>query len=147
MTKYYTDAATNKKPVPQPFDATVIQVAIDVAFPAINYVANELHQLVEIPPGVQVVDYDILFPDIDSNGTPTLVCSIGTENAGGTDLGTVWDAGLTAGQSGAVVRAATTGCSQQAATVARKVSLKFTAPAGTYAGAGKVGQVVLHLRG
>lgn len=147
MTKYYTDAATNKKPVPQPFDATVIQVAIDVAFPAINYVANELHQLVEIPVGVQVVDYSIHFPDIDSNGAPTLVCSIGTENAGGTDLGTVWDAALTPGQTGAVVRSPSSACAQQVTTATRKVALKFTAIAATYAGSGKVGQVVLHLRG
>lgn len=147
MPKYFTDAATNKKPVPQPFDASVLQVAIDVAFPSVNYVANELHQLIEIPAGVQVVDYDIIFPDIDSNGVPTLVSSIGTENAGGTDLGTVWDAGLTAGQTGAVVRNPTSACAQQVTTATRKVSLKFTAAAATYAGAGKVGQVVLHLRG
>lgn len=147
MTKYYTDAATNKKPVPQPFDASVLQVAIDVAFPAINYVANELHQLIEIPVGVQVVDYSIHFPDIDSNGVPTLVSSIGTENAGGTDLDVVWDAAMTAGQSAAVVRAATANCAQQVTTATRKVSLKFTAIAATYAGAGKTGQVVLHLRG
>lgn len=147
MTKYYTDAATNKKPVPQPFDASVLQVAIDVAFPAINYVANELHQLIEIPVGVQVVDYSIHFPDIDSNGAPTLVSSIGTENAGGTDLDVVWDAAMAAGQSAAVVRAATANCAQQVTTATRKVSLKFTAIAATYAGAGKVGQVILHLRG
>ncbi len=147
MTKYYTDAATNKKPVPQPFDASVLQVAIDVAFPAINYVANELHQLIEIPVGVQVVDYSIHFPDIDSNVTPTLVSSIGTENAGGTDLDVVWDAAMTAGQSAAVVRAATANCAQQVTTATRKVALKFTAIAATYAGLGKVGQVILHLRG
>ena len=147
MTKYYTDAATNKKPVPQPFDASVLQVAIDVAFPSINYVANELHQLIEIPPGVQVVDYSIHFPDVDSNGSPTLVSSIGTENAGGTDLEVVWDAALTAGQSAAVVRAATANCAQEVTTATRKVALKWTTAAATYAGAGKTGQVVLHLRG
>ncbi|MEO8021075.1 hypothetical protein [Polaromonas sp.] len=147
MTKYYTDAATNKKPLPQPFSAAVMKIAIDVIFPSINYVANELHQLIEIPAGVQVVDYDIHFPDIDSNGTPTIVCSIGTENAGGTDLGTVWDAALTAGQSAAVVRAATANCAQESTAAARKVSLKFTAIAATYAGLGKTGQVILHLRG
>lgn len=147
MPKYFTDAATNKKPVPQPFDASVIQVVIDVAFPAVNYVIADLHQLVTIPAGVQVVDYEIIFPDVDSNGTPTIACSIGTENAGGTDLGTVWDAGLLAGQTGAIVRNPSSACAQQVTTAERKVSLKFTAAAATYTGLNKVGQVVLHLRG
>lgn len=147
MTKYYTDAATNKKPVPQPTDASIKMVAIDVAFPSVNYVANELHQLIELPPGVSCIAYSIHFPDIDSNGTPTLVSSIGTENAGGTDLGVVWDAAMTAGQSNAVVRAATSSCAQEATTAARKVSMKFTAAAATYAGATKTGQVLLLLRG
>lgn len=147
MPKYFTDAATNKKPVPQPNTAALTYVAIDVTFPAVNYIANDLHQLIEIPAGVSVQSYSIHFPDIDSNGVPTLVSSIGTENAAGTDLGVVWDAGMTAGQSNAVVRAATSNCAQQVTTAARKVSLKFTAAAATYAGSGLTGQVVLQLRG
>lgn len=146
MAKYQTKALTGVKSVPQPWSGFVGVVAIDVDFPTTALAASDLIELVELPPGVQVVDYTFVFPDIDT-GTPAFAFSIGTENTTFDDLGTVWEAGLTAGQSAAIVRAGTSAAAQQATTAARRVALKVTTIAATYAGAGKTGQVLLQLRG
>lgn len=146
MAKYQTDAFTNKKPVPQPTDASIKWVAIDVAFPAAAPAANDLIELVELPPGVALIDYAFVFPDIDT-GVAAFAFSFGHENAGGTDLGTVYESGLTAGQSDAIVRAGKSAAAQEATTASRKLAIKVTTAAATYAGSGKTGQVLLALRG
>ena len=147
MAKYQTTAFTNRSPVPQPSSAAVTTVVVDVAFPSTAFVANDLVELVEIPAGVQLVDYAFVFPDIDSNVSPALAFSFGSENSTFDDLGTVYEASLTAGQSAAVVRMGTSAAAQASKTAARRLALKITTAAGTYAGAGKTGQVLLSLRG
>lgn len=147
MAKIQTAAFTNRKPVPQPDSAAITVVAIDVAFPSTALVADDLIELVELPPGVSLVDYAFVFPDIDSNVSAALAFSFGSENAAGDDLGTVYESGLTAGQSAAVVRMGTSAAAQAVATAARRLALKITTAAGTYAGSGKTGQVLLYLRG
>lgn len=146
MAKITTKVFAKVKNIPQPECAALVHAAVDVDFPAVALVANDIIELVEIPAGVVLQDYDIHFPDIDT-GAAAFAFSIGVLNAGSTDLATVYAAGLTAGQSNAVVRAPNTDAAQASASVARRIGLKVTTAAATYAGAGKTGQVVLSLRG
>ncbi len=148
MAKIQTKAFTNVKPIALPDDASPDFVTIDVDFPTAALAANDLIELAEIPAGYQVLDYAVVLPDIDSGGAPALAFSLGVENAGGTDLGAeVWGTGITAGQTNAIVRATTSAAAQGDSSVARKVALKVTTAAATYAGAGKKGQVLLLLQG
>lgn len=148
MAKFQTKAFLGKKPIILPRDAAAMWVPVDVEFPSTAPVANDLIELCELPIGVKCLDYVIVFPDIDTNGAPAFAFSIGEENAGGTDLGAgtaVWATGLTAGQSTAVVRNTTSVPAQQPTTDTRKIAIKVTTAAATYAGATKVGQVLLLL--
>lgn len=149
MAKTQTKAFIGKRPITLPEHAQPQWAAVDVEFTVATYVANDLIELCELPIGVKCLDWAIVFPDIDSNGTPTLAYSIGEENAAGTDLdagNAVWASGLTAGQSTAIVRSTTSIPAQRPVTAARKLALKVTTAPATYAGAGLVGQVLLLLQ-
>ena len=147
MAKFQTKAFTNVKPIILPRDASVMLVPVDVEFKATTYAIGDLIEICELPIGVKCVDWAISFPDIDSNAAPTLAYSLGIENVGGTDLGTeVWGAALTAGQSTAIVRNASSVSAQGDTTAVRKLALKVTTAAATYAGAGKTGQILLALQ-
>jgi hypothetical protein len=50
MPKYQSDVATGKKAVPQPFDASVLTVAVDLTLPSVALAANDLLELLDIPP-------------------------------------------------------------------------------------------------
>ncbi|VTU38280.1 hypothetical protein H4CHR_04384 [Variovorax sp. PBS-H4] len=148
MAKVLSEVLAGRKIVPQPFDATIMQVAVPLVLPA-AITANDLLELIDLPPGVDLVDYDILSPQLDSNGSPTAAFSLGSENAGGTDLGVVYEAGLTFGRTanGSVSRAGTAAHLAADKSVARRLALKVTTGAATYAGSGKTLVAVLHLRG
>lgn len=148
MPKYQTDVFMGRKSVPQP-DSTFIQkVPVEVLFPAAALLANDLIELCKLAPGVQVVDFDVIAPQLDSNGTPTLSFSLGSENAAGTDLGVVYEAGLIPGRgaTGSIVRATTGAALAADASADRAIALKVTAAAATSATAGKKALVVLHLK-
>lgn len=147
MPNFQTKAFLGQRPIVLPQSAAGEWSIIDVEFKATNYAVSDLIELCELPIGVKVLDWTINFPDIDSNGSPTWATSIGVENAGGTDLGTeVWGTGLTAGQSTAIVRNTTSLSAQGDITANRKIALKVTATAATYAGLNKTGQVLLLLQ-
>jgi len=145
VAKFQTKAFNGQRPIILPRDAAAMWVPVDIELPATTPVANDLIELCELPIGVKCLDWALALPDIDSAG-PALVTSLGVENVGGTDLGAeVWGAALTAGQTGAIVRNASTVCSQGDITTVRKIALKVTTAATTYAGATKVGQLLLLL--
>jgi hypothetical protein len=147
VAKFTSKVFSKVKNLPQPDSAAIMRVPVDIDLPAVNFVVGDIFELIEIPAGVVAQDWDAYFPDIDSNGAPTFAFSLGVLNAASTDLGTVYAAGLTAGQSNAVVRNPNTDIAQADSTVARRIGLKITAVAATYAGAGKVAQVAFDLRG
>ncbi|CAN7537798.1 hypothetical protein LJR130_003787 [Variovorax sp. LjRoot130] len=149
MAKVLSEVMTGKKSVPQPVDATVMQIPVTLVLPAAAPVVGDLLELLDLPPGVELVDYDIFSPQIDSNGAPTAAFSLGSENAGGTDLGVVYEAGLTFGRTanGSVSRAATGAHQAADKTTTRRLALKVTTGFATYAGAGKTVTAVLHVRG
>lgn len=147
MPKFQTRAYLGSRPMPQPNHGAGMWVPVDVEFPATSPAVNDLIEVTKLPAGVKCLDWVIAFPDIDTNGAPTLAYSLGTENVAGTDLGTeVWGAGLTAGQSTAIVRNASSVCSQGDTTVERSLAIKITTAAATYAGATRKGQVLLLLQ-
>ena len=143
-TKFFTRVRN----VPQPDSGCVDTVPVDIDFPAVTFAVNDMIRLIEIPAGVTVQDYAFVFPDIDS-GSAAFAFSFGVMNAAGTDLATVYATGLTAGQSNAIVRAPNSDAAQDAANnvLVRRLGIKVTTAAATYAGAGKTGTVLLSLRG
>ena len=147
MALIQSDVATGKKAVPQPFDATVALVPVDVNL--VNALAaNDIIELVDLPPGVQLLDYDIVAPQLDSNGSPTLAFSLGVLTSDKSDLGTAYETGLTFGRtaSGSISRAGNASAAQAARTSSRKLGLKVTTAAATAASAGKSFTAILHLR-
>lgn len=158
MAKTQTKCFNNVKPITLPDDARPEWVAVDVEFSATAYSANDLIQLCTIPVGFKCLDWALSFPDIDT-GAAAIAWSLGVSNATlaiptSTDIGSeVWGSALTAGQSTAIVRN-TTSVSAQGRIAAtsllsgdREIVLKCTTAAATYAGAGKVGQLLMLLQG
>ena len=148
MDRILSEQWTGKKSVPQPASACITRVPITVVLPA-AVALNDIIALHELPPGVELVDYDLIAPQLDSNGTPTNTFSIGVENAAGTDLATVYETGLTAGRTanGSISRCASAAAATADASVARRIALKVTGAFATYAGAGKTVTAILHLKG
>jgi len=148
MARILSDLLTGKKPGPQPFDGSVLLLPVTVVMPA-ALAQNDLIELVDLPPFVDLLDYTIIAPQLDSGGSPALAVSIGAENAGFTDLSVAYETGLTPGRTanGNVVRCGTALASQASNADSRRIALKVTADAATYAGAGKTLNVILHLRG
>lgn len=149
MARILSELLTGKKPGPQPYDGSILQLPVTIVMPTAAPAVGDLLELVDLPPFVDLLDYDIVAPQLDSNGAPTLAVSIGEENAGFTDLAAVYEAALTPGRTAAgnVVRSGNAAASQASNAAARRIALKVTAAAATWAGAGKTVNVVLHLRG
>lgn len=147
MPKYSTKAITGARNTPQPEDSDLCLVPVDVEFPPVAYLVNDIHEVVDIPPGVRVQDFDFIFPDIDSGGSPAFAFTFGELNADSSDIATAYVTGVTAGQSTTVVRNTTSVAAQRPVTATRRLGMKITAAAATYAGANQVGQIVVHMRG
>jgi len=148
VAKFQTKCFLDQRPLVLPDDASVEYTPVDIEFPATAPGTGDLIELCKIPPGNKVTDWAIVWPDIDSNGTPLCAFSLGVENAGGTDLGSeVWVTGLQGGRTGAVDRNATSAAYLGDSTVERAIALKCTAAAATYDGATKKGVLLLALQG
>ncbi|TYK73169.1 hypothetical protein FSY59_00485 [Comamonas sp. Z3] len=148
MPKYQSDVATGKKAVPQPFDASVLTVAVDLTLPSVALAANDLLELLDIPPKVQLVAVDVVAPQLDSNAAPTLAFSLGVINAAGTDLATVYDTGLKpgVGATGSVATANSAALAFTNRDGIRKLGLKVTTAAATSATAGKQVLALVRMR-
>lgn len=139
--------ATGQKNLPQPNEAFVSIIPVLLILGAAAPVLNDTIELLTLPAGVEIVDWDITAPQLDSNGTPTLAANLGSLNAGKTDLGVVYGGGVVGnGANGAVVRNADARCLIADGTVDRVIALKWTAVAATWAGSGKRLLINLHLR-
>ena len=147
MAKFTTKVFSKVKNLPQPDTAALMRVPVDIDLPAVNFSVGDIVELIEVPAYITVQDWDAHFPKIDSNATPTIAFSLGVLNAGSTDLATVYASGIVAGQQNSVVRNPNTDIAQADSTVARRLGLKVTAVAATYAGATKTAQIAFELRG
>jgi hypothetical protein len=146
MARTVSDYITGKKSLPRPDCAFVSIIPLWIVLPAV-LAAGDLLALINVDPGVKVTDFDIIAPQLDSNGTPTLAFSIGVENATRDDLLRVYEAGLIPGRgaNGNVIEASTAVQALDDASAARVISLKCTTIAATAALAGKTILVNLHL--
>lgn len=143
MAKFQTKTFNDVTPLVLPTDAKPTWISVPIEFKATAYAAADLIEACKLPIGLRVLDWALSFPDIDS-GAAGLAWSLGTENAALDDISAeVWGSALTAGQSTAIVRNTTSVASQGDITKDRTVVLKCTTIAGTYAGAGKVGHLLL----
>jgi hypothetical protein len=145
VTTYNTKVASGIRNVPQPDSADLLEVTIPIEWPAVALASGDLIRCVKLPAGVRCVDWSLISSDIDSGGS-ALAFSLGVENAGGTDLGTeVWGTAIAAAAGGVPTRNALAVCAQGDTTVDRWIDLKCTTIATTYAGSGKVADLVLKL--
>lgn len=151
MAIYRSRVVTQEANVPQPCDGSLVIVPIEIVLPAVALAVNDILEMIDLPPGVGIVDYDVVAPQLDSNGTPTLALSIGHKTATATDLDVVYETGLTAGRTanGSVSRMGTATAAAQDTTgqVFRRVALKVTTAAATSASANKSLWLYAHLKG
>lgn len=140
------DKLTGRKPAVFPAGCEVVAVRDAVDLVAADLDANDAGSVTILPAGCVPVGLVYDSGDLDTNGTPTIVASVGFINAGDTDLdGTAWATGITASQTGTAVNVAlsTAAMSMAATQTDRKVGVKFTAGAATKA-AGQVGLTLLY---
>lgn len=145
MARTQSDFMTGRKTVPQPADGSIWVVPIDVKLGAAP-VLNDILALIALPPLVEVVDWDIITPQMDSGAT--LAGTLGIENVAMTDIATPFGSALALGRNatGSIVRATTAEASQADAIGMRVISLKWTAVAAGWVGTGKTMRVMLHLK-
>lgn len=140
------DHLTGRKPAVFPAGAEVVAVRSAIDLVAADLDANDVGSVAILPAGCVPVGVVYDSDDLDSNGTPTILASVGFINAGETDLdGTAWATGITASQTGTTATLALTTAAMKMAPaqVDRKVGIKFTAAAATKA-AGQVGLTLLY---
>lgn len=142
-----SDYATGKRNLPQPDGACIDIIPVLLILGATAPVVGDTIELVNLQPGVELVDYAFISPQLDSNGAPVLACQLGSMNAGKTDLGVVYGtAAIGAGANGSVVRNTEGRALVADASVDRSIAIKWTVAAATWAGANKRLLINLHLR-
>ena len=142
-----TKVASGVRNLPMPDEAEICEITVPIEWAATAYASGDLIRCIKLPAGVRCVDWALLSSDIDSGGS-AFAFSLGVENAGGTDLGTeVWGTAITAPGTGVPFRNALAACAQGDVTAERWIDLKCTTIATTYAGSGKVADLVLKLVG
>lgn len=151
-------AYTGQTPInTQPRDSNILEIAIPINFPLAAPVANDIHLLCKLLPGVRVVDWAIRLADLDSNGSPTASMSLGEANAALTDITVLYKAAIIIGQTGGLLRdvaasaaadilviGAATLASSQTAGTERHIGLKWDTASATYV-ASTTGMLIMKL--
>lgn len=133
------DFLTGRRPVQTPAGAEVLAQRAAIALVAADLDANDAGAVGILPAGCVPVGLTYDSDDLDTNGAPTVVASVGLMNADDSDLTSVWVAGITTSQAGGATVLASKELMRVApASVDRKFGIKFTAAAATKA-AGTVG--------
>lgn len=139
------------KPTVSPAGCEVVAVRYPIDLVTGDLALNDIGEVGILPAGCLPVALLVDSDDLDSNGTPTIVASVGVLNAAGTDLstaaadgGAVWGSGLTVCQAGGQVQVLSKALSRvQASQSDRKIGVKFTTAAAT-AQAGTIGLTLLY---
>lgn len=145
------DYLSGRQPVPTPSGSEVMATRFAISLVAADLDANDIGAVGILPAGCLPVGVLIDSDDLDSNGTPTNVLSIGVLNAAGDDLstatadgGAVWGSSITVAQAGGQVQVLSKALARvQAASAARTIAVKFTAASATKA-AGTMGVTLLY---
>ena len=143
----YSDVYTGKLPVRNtPTDAGLLPFVVPFDLPAANPTVGDILALCKVPADVQIADWTVETEDADSDGAPTLEFTLGSLNAGLTDIATTYAATVAVGETGGLSRAATSVAFAESSAAERSIGLKWTTAAATYV-TGKKGLLVLWLRG
>lgn len=108
MPSFRTRHALGLAQLPLPESGLVETISVDInwADAGANIAVNDVVQICDVPPNVEVLEWKFISDDIDSNGTPTVAFSLGVLNAARTALGAgasdTWATGITVGQAGGV---------------------------------------------
>ncbi len=147
------DTYTGLKPVRvQPVAGEVAYIALPIKFPTAAPVANDVHLLCKLLPGLQVLDWDFFCDDLDSGG-PTTSMSLGETPATLDDVTVVYKSGITIGQTGGLVRHVAASAAADIRTIGaatlnteRTLALKWDTASTAYV-ADKTGVLVLKVTG
>lgn len=155
MAKFQSLYARGRQIAPYDDSGDVVTIRVDFAVSAAmidssgvsraNFSANDVIELFDLPAGHVPVDAYIACDDIDSNGAPAVLMSLGIINTtdNGIDTaaangGAAWIASSNVGQAGGFVRPTTVAiarCSPVESSARRRVGLHIaTAPATLQAG-------------
>lgn len=140
------------KPIPSPAGKEVVSVKYELELATGDLDLNDIGAIGVLPAGCVPVSLYVYADDLDSNGTPTLVTSIGVLNDAGTDIstdandgGAAWATGITTGQAAGATNPVSVALhSVVAENTDRNIAVKVTTAAAT-AAAGTYG-VVLQYR-
>jgi hypothetical protein len=157
MSSFRTLTHQGIRPIVLPDEAEVEVVSTDInwADAGAGIAIGDVVQSVDIPQGVEVVDWVFVSDDIDSNGAPTVAFTLGVLNAGKTAIGAgatdAWTAAgaITAPQTaGRNAPAGATGANHYLGGRAAKrtIGLVATAATATAALTGKRATLILYLR-
>lgn len=138
------DSLTGRKPVITCDCSDVVAERFALDLVAADLDQGDIGAVGILPAGCVPVALLVDSDDLDTHSTPTIEASVGILNSDGTDLATVFGAGLTVFQAGGQVQVLSKALARVSATQAdRKVGIKFTAAAATKA-AGQVGLTLLY---
>ncbi|TXH19061.1 MAG: hypothetical protein E6R03_01110 [Hyphomicrobiaceae bacterium] len=138
------DYLTGRKPVPTAAGIEVVATRFDIALVAADLDLNDVGAVAILPAGHRLVEMVYDSDDLDTNGTPTIVASVGPVNAGETDLSATWASAISASQSGTSAQPVLTPAAlRYSAATDTKIGIKFTAASATKA-AGTVGLTLLY---
>jgi len=149
MATRLNDYAKGVKPMPIARADELIEVVLPVSLTA-NPSVSDIDVAGYIPEDHVPVDWFVTSDDMDTNGTPTIVFSVGALLADNTDLdttarggGAAWATGSTIAQTGGFLRNAAKNCAATPplATSKLAVGFKWTAASATFA----AGTIYLHL--
>ncbi len=147
------DYLTGRKNIPNAVGSEVVAVRFELELATGDLDLNDIGAIGVLPANHLPLHIDIYADDLDSNGTPALVTSIGVLNSGGTDIstdaadgGAAWLTGITTGQAAGAVGAQTSVAlnSVTASGSDRNIAVKVTTAAAT-AAAGTYG-IVLYMK-
>lgn len=128
------DRLTGRKPAVYPAGGELISQRDEIALVAGDLDANDAGSVTILPAGMELVGVVYDSDDLDTNGAPTIVASIGVMNAADTDLATVLATGITTSQAGGAVNVVSREIVRlPKADVDRRIGVKFTAAAATKA--------------
>jgi hypothetical protein len=94
-----TGQASGRVPVPTAAGGETITARVGVALVLADLDTNDAGTVMILPAGHVFVSAMVDGDQLDTNGTPTLLTSIGVMNAADTDLAVVWASGLTVGRT------------------------------------------------
>jgi hypothetical protein len=141
MANHQSDYAKGIRQMPVAGGSELVSIRLVVALPA-THALNDIVEFGELPEDHVPVDFILDSADLDTNGAPAIVLSVGLLNAGKTDIstaaadgGAAWLTGSNIGQAGGMARPTVRALwtTQPSSTTRRMLGAKITTGAATAA--------------